>query len=247
MGKRRKLKKGFVIVEILIVIGILIALSIISLKLIYTILRKSQVVSAKIQISQIALALEQVKNDTGYYPVTLSCLTSSSPPPGMEKGWRGPYVESIPLDPWGSPYFYRIPKTNVFSSPPVVRGRGTPHTTNFEFKSTLQTATMRIENYAVSSAQVWLNGTRIFRQRDFNARPPHPQILEREVNLQNGTNQLSVWIASSPTSYLVIYVYGYFPTSEYFILGSYGVDKKEGGTKFNRDIIWYSNRYPNFQ
>lgn len=245
--EKRKLKNGFVIVEFLIVIAILIALSIISLKLIYTILRKSQVVSAKVQISQIALSLEQVKNDTGYYPVSLSHLVLSSPPPGMEKGWRGPYVESIPLDPWGFPYFYRIPKTNVFSSPPIVRGRGCPYTTNFEFKATPQTATMKIENYKVASAQVWLNGIRIFRQKDFNAKPPHPQILEKEVNLLNGTNQLSVWIASQPASYLIIYIYGYFPTSEYFILGSYGMDKKEGGTKFNRDIVWYSNKYPNFQ
>ena len=52
--------------------------------------------------------MENVKNDTGYYPVFLTDLTL---PVGdtmlystIRKGWNGPYTKQIPIDPWGKAY-----------------------------------------------------------------------------------------------------------------------------------------------
>jgi general secretion pathway protein G len=30
-------------------------------------------------------------------------------PAGKESKWKGPYLEEVPLDPWGNPYQYRFP------------------------------------------------------------------------------------------------------------------------------------------
>lgn len=249
-GKIKKgkiMKKGIALLEIIVGITIVFLLVLLSLKLVSAVLNKAKVISAKSQIAQIAQILQIVKDDTGFYPATLSAITSVSAPSGMEKGWRGPYTTSIPVDPWHSPYFYQIPLTNVFGSPPVIRGTGKPFSYYFNFEATGQTATMKIENYGVASAYVCVNGGTIFSQKDFNAKPPHPQIYENSVNLQDGTNYMEAWLASKPTEYFLVYIYGYFPTREYFLLGSYGRDKKEGGKGFGEDIVWHSEKYPNFQ
>lgn len=241
------MKKGIAILELIVAVAMIFLLAVLSLKVVSSVLHKAKVVSAKAQIAQIAQLLQMVKDNTGFYPVSLSDITSVSPPSGMEKGWRGPYTNSIPLDPWNTPYFYNIPLTNVFGSPPVIRGKGKPFSYYFNFEATGQTATMKVENYGVASAEIWVNGVQIFKQKDFNAKPPHPQIYEKLVTLQNGTNSMEAWLASQPTSYFLVYIFGYFPTREYFILGSYGKDKKEGGKGFDEDIVWHSEKYPNFQ
>ncbi|MCM8778055.1 MAG: type II secretion system protein GspG, partial [Candidatus Omnitrophica bacterium] len=161
------MKKGMSLIEFIVAIAIFLILANLSLKLVSSVLHKAKVVSAKAQIAQLAQILQSVKDDTGFYPVSLSYVTSASAPSGMEKGWRGPYATSIPLDPWGIPYFYQIPLTNVFGSPPVIRGKGKPFSYYFNFEATGQTATMKIENYGVASAYVCVNGETIFRQKDF--------------------------------------------------------------------------------
>lgn len=241
------MKKGIALAELIVAIAIIFILATLSLKLITSVLNKAKVVSAKAQIAQLAQILQVIKDDTGLYPVSLSDILSTTPPRGMEKGWNGPYATSIPVDPWKTPYFYHIPLTNVFGSPPVIRGTGKPFSYYLNFEATEQTATMKIENYGVASAYVCVNGVTIFSHKDFNAKPPHPQIYEKPVALQNGTNYMEAWLASQPTSYFLVYIYGYFPTREYFLLGSYGKDKKEGGKGFGEDIVWHSEKYPNFQ
>ncbi|MCX8081873.1 MAG: type II secretion system protein GspG [bacterium] len=241
------MKKGFTLTELIIAVTIVIIVAAISLKMVSLILHKARVVSAKTQIAQLAQILQTIKDDTGLYPVVLSDILSKSPPSGMEKGWHGPYSVSIPIDPWKTPYFYKIPLTNVFGSPPFIRGTGKPFSYYFNFEATSQTATMKIENYGVASAYVCVNGTTIFSHKDFCAKPPHPQIYERQVNIKDGTNYMEAWLASQPTSYFLVYIYGYFPTKEYFLLGSYGRDRKEGGKGVDEDIVWHSEKYPNFQ
>ncbi|PCI57564.1 MAG: hypothetical protein COB34_06395, partial [Methylophilaceae bacterium] len=46
--------------------------------------------------------------DVGDFPENLSELRQSS-----KKNWDGPYLpKSVPLDPWGNPYIYRVPGDN---------------------------------------------------------------------------------------------------------------------------------------
>jgi len=239
--------KGFALVELLVGMAIMLVFAGVAFKLVSRVMQKARVVSSKAQIAQLAQMLESVKDDTAFYPVGLTDLLAQNAPAGLENGWRGPYGNTIPSDPWQTGYFYNIPSSSIFKTPPVIRGRGRPATYNFSFHATAQTAKIRVENYGVASAQIWVNGERIFRQNDFNHRPPYPKIQERDIILLNGANTMEIWISSVPTSYFTFEIYGYFPTDEYFILGSYGRDSQAGGEGFDSDIVWRSDVYPNFQ
>lgn len=241
------MKKGFALTELLVAIVIVVALGFISFRMVNAVIQRAKTVSARAQIAQISQVLETVKSDTGLYPIALDHLLLKTPPAGIENGWRGPYMDSLPYDPWDTSYFYMIPSTNLFESPPIERRPGQPQTYSFTFQATAQTVRMRLENFGIASATVRVNGVTVFGTSYFNHRPPHPQILENDLVLVDGTNTIDIWVASGPTRYFLAYITGFFPTGDYFILGSYGSDGEEGGENFAADIVWRSDTYPNFQ
>ena len=243
----KRKKEGFVLNEILVVIGIILVIAGISFRLINAVLNKAKVVTAKSQIATLAFILEEIKDDTGYYPVHLSDILRKDPPPMMGRNWKGPYLnkEEIPLDPWKHPYFYRIPSTTLFSSPQLPREYGIPQVYTFNFKAVPGQATIRVENYGVTACTCWLNGDKVLTENMFK-KNPKPQIIEKEINLREN-NELRIRVRSQPGEVLYISISGYVPTDQYFILGSYGKDGQEGGKGWNKDIIWVSNKYPNFQ
>ncbi|MCM8762583.1 MAG: type II secretion system protein GspG [Candidatus Omnitrophica bacterium] len=239
-------KKGIWLVEIVVVVLIVFILAIISLKLVGNVIQKAKVVSAKAQIAQLAQALETVKDETGYYPVFLNNLAQENPPKLHEKGWRGPYVREVPIDPWGVPYFYQIPPTTLWNSPALPREYGKPDTYTAYFESYAGKAILRIENYGVTACDITLNGVVVVYEYEFKNNP-RPQIIEKEVTLQEGNNVL-VWARSKPGDFLIASISASLvPSREYFILGSYGKNKVSGGKGFDADIVWDSRTYPNFQ
>lgn len=242
---KRKKNSGSWLVESLVILLIFLILAALAIKLVSNVVQKSKVVSAKAQIAQLSLLLEAVKDDTGYYPAFLSNLTLVSPPNLQEDGWKGAYTRIVPLDPWGSPYFYQIPPTTLFNSPPLPRTTGTPDTYTLFFETNPGKGILRIENYGVTACDVTLNGVIVVYEYEFKNNP-RPQIIEKEVDLLPGNNFL-VWARSKPGEFLVANISAdNVPTREYFILGSYGKDKQGGGTGFDMDIIWHSKYYPNF-
>ena len=242
MGKK---KRGFALSEALVALAIMLFLAVLSFKLISTVLQRAKVVSAKAQIAQLALILENIKADTNLYPVFLQDMTSSSPPVLHENGWEGAYTRKVPLDPWGTPYFYQIPPTTLFNSPPIPRSPGTPDTYTEIFETNPGTALLRIENYGVTSCSVYLNGVKVVNENEFK-KNPKPQIIEKIITLEPGNN-LVTWARSKPGEFLIVSVSAdNVPTKEYFILGSYCKDRQAGGTGFSEDIVWRSDRYPNF-
>jgi len=54
------------------------------------------------QLKEMQKALEFHKLDTGEYPESLEALTEST------ADWPKGYIDSIPLDPWGMSYIYRL-------------------------------------------------------------------------------------------------------------------------------------------
>lgn len=78
----------------------------------------SRVTAADTQIRMLKGALDTLRLDVGRYPTTeegLDLLMSQPSDERTRRKWQGPYLaESVPLDPWGSPYQYK-PKnsTNV--------------------------------------------------------------------------------------------------------------------------------------
>jgi len=239
-------KKGLTLVELLVAIGILSVLAIIAFRLISSIMQKAKVVTAKAQIAQLAQLLERVKSDTSFYPVFVLDLISDDAPNGISAEWDGPYTHNIPLDPWGSPYFYQIPPTTLFISPPIPRSSGHPDTYSVSFETNPGTAILRIENWGVTACHIYLNGVEVVNESEFK-NFPKPQIIEKTLLLAKNNNLLT-WARSNPGEFMTISVSSdKVPTKKYFILGSYGKDKKKGGENFNTDIIWRSDKYPNFQ
>ncbi|MGJ8638606.1 MAG: type II secretion system protein GspG [Opitutaceae bacterium] len=66
---------------------------------------------AKVFLDQgIKLSLTAYKMDVGHYPTTEEGLDALIKAPiDTENDWKGPYLDSLPKDPWGMAYSYKSP------------------------------------------------------------------------------------------------------------------------------------------
>ena len=105
--QRNRKRRGFTLVEILLVvtiIGILAALVIPKMTGRTDEARKKSAFSDVQGGLKSALGMYEV--DTGRYPSSLNDLMTQ---PSDVKGWKGPYLDNMPVDPWGHPYVYVYP------------------------------------------------------------------------------------------------------------------------------------------
>ena len=104
---RQKRKLGFTLIEMLVVLAIIAILGgIAGLKIIQNI-DKAKVTAARTQIAIFCKAIDNYKIHTGIYPEYLEDLVEA---PADVKGWDGPYVEGISVDPWDNDYDYYPPE-----------------------------------------------------------------------------------------------------------------------------------------
>ncbi|MCX7914240.1 MAG: type II secretion system major pseudopilin GspG [Thermodesulfovibrionales bacterium] len=102
-------KKGFTLVELLVVMVIIGLLAALVGPRLFPKLGKGKQSAAKAQIELLGQALDQFRLDVGRYPTTEEGLNALITNPGIEK-WEGPYLKKgLPLDPWGRPYVYQSP------------------------------------------------------------------------------------------------------------------------------------------
>lgn len=119
---KAKNSAGFTILELIVNVAIIGILSAIAIPAYISFRDKARIAQAKMDMHNILLAMEQLGNDTGEWPghqVSGKTNTSSNneiwdlstagaglvATDGNYKNWRGPYMASIPKDPWGMNYF----------------------------------------------------------------------------------------------------------------------------------------------
>lgn len=111
LGTRRR--AAFTLMELLVVVIILGILAATIIPQFMGATEDARVSAAKANVSQLASAVERFNIHMDRYPTTEEGLkVLVDPPAGDDKKWRGPYVSSIPLDPWQMPYQYRNPSTH---------------------------------------------------------------------------------------------------------------------------------------
>ena len=114
-SRRRSLRVhgegGFTLVEMLVVITIIgLVMGLVGPRVL-NYLGESKVKAAKLQIESFGSALDLFYLDVGRYPSVSEGLTALVERPGNAPVWNGPYLKnaSVPADPWGHAYVYRVP------------------------------------------------------------------------------------------------------------------------------------------
>lgn len=107
---RPALRRGFTLLELLVVLVIIGLLAGYVGPRYFGQIGKSEAKAAKAQIDALEKALDQYRLDIGRYPSTEAGLAVLMSRPANEPKWSGPYLKkAVPLDPWGRAYIYKSP------------------------------------------------------------------------------------------------------------------------------------------
>jgi len=118
-GRRKKKRRGFTLIEILLVLGILVVLgSIVGVSVLQMQVTAYQR-TAKAQLNSFNSAITAYQLDVGRPPASLEGLVN--PPDDLPDPtkWKGPYLpKAVPLDPWDREYNYEANEDNftIYSS-----------------------------------------------------------------------------------------------------------------------------------
>lgn len=123
MGARSENSRGFTLIELMVVIGIISALSGIAIPTYKSYGEKAKLAQVHADLRNIQQAMELLIIDTDQWPGPSNANVVnpgganevwdlSLPQAGLVAtngafpGWDGPYLDSMPLDPWGNNYFF---------------------------------------------------------------------------------------------------------------------------------------------
>jgi general secretion pathway protein G len=106
-------RRGFTLIEVLLVLAILVILAGLSVVAIANVQGNANNRLAKGQVSSLQNTMDIYKLDVGTYPSTAVGLNALVAPPSDLKNpnkWKGPYITNgtLPTDPWGNPYQYEL-------------------------------------------------------------------------------------------------------------------------------------------
>ena len=104
-------RQAFTLVEMLLVVTIIGILAALVIPKIAGTSERARITAAQADINGgIKSALGQYEVDVGQYPKNLQDLLVQ---PGNVRNWHGPYLEKMPVDPWGFNYVYHFPGRHI--------------------------------------------------------------------------------------------------------------------------------------
>ena len=107
LRKNRRQRRGFTLMEVLVVMAILVVLASTVTFAYMNIMRGAESDNTFSQINLLKQACDKYKLDMNRYPANLGELIA--PPNGASpRKWRGPYLDAteVPADAWGNPFEY---------------------------------------------------------------------------------------------------------------------------------------------
>jgi general secretion pathway protein G len=109
--RKHRREDGFTLIELLVVLAILGLLIGLVAPQVMKYLGRARSDAARVQIQNIAGALDLFRLDIRRYPTQQEGLQALVEMPAGLGDWNGPYLQQkrVPLDPWNRPYVYRIP------------------------------------------------------------------------------------------------------------------------------------------
>lgn len=109
--RKRRREQGFSLLEILVSLAIIATLAALVGPRLLGQVDKSKVTTAKVQINMLETALSTYYAEGGGLPTGSQGLEVLVTNINNDPSWAGPYLseETIPLDPWGTPYQYTPP------------------------------------------------------------------------------------------------------------------------------------------
>jgi general secretion pathway protein G len=109
--RRPETDGGFTLLELLVVLVILGFIAAIAAPPALRYLSRAKTDTARLQVQSLASTLDLYRLDVGRYPSQEEGLRALVQRPGTAENWNGPYVkkESTLVDPWGTPYIYKVP------------------------------------------------------------------------------------------------------------------------------------------
>ncbi len=113
MKNTNKKHKGFTLIEIMVVVAVIALLGAMIGPTLFNKVQQAEETRVAQDIRAIESALKFYRLDNYRYPTQgqgLDALVRA--PSGAEDRWNGPYLDSMPLDPWGQSYRYVYPSTH---------------------------------------------------------------------------------------------------------------------------------------
>ncbi len=123
MDRETRLSGGFTLIELVIVVAIIGILAAIAIPMYGSVTEKARIARAQADLDAIRKAVEMLLSDTGQWPGHQTFGIINTAPSneiwdlnapnaglvatdGVFRNWRGPYMQSVPKDPWGMDYFF---------------------------------------------------------------------------------------------------------------------------------------------
>lgn len=123
--RHNKRRRGFTLLEVLLVVGILVALAGLVVTQLIGTQEGAEIDNAKIQVGSFEQTFQTYRTHMGSFPATEQGFSALINDPDQTGKWRGPYIKETDLnDPWGNPYNYQYPSRKQNSRLPDIWSNG---------------------------------------------------------------------------------------------------------------------------